>query len=92
MQVLDALMASYCSAQTSRSRLQQNSQQIFKEHADQSPDRYPGNAAPPPALQFLYEACLEQKHRVGCGVTTLVCMTAYWAPEILSLIKLVGIK
>lgn len=48
--------------------------------------------APPPALQFLFEACLEQKREVGCGVTTLVCLSAYWAPEILSLVKQVTFR
>jgi len=83
MQVLDALMASY---QTSKSSVS-SSLNACQSWQDGAQNHRHGNAGPPPALQFLYEACVEQKRRVGCGVTTLICMAAYWAPEILALMK-----
>ena len=82
MQVLDALMASYQSRETLSS-----SSSKYGSHPNGAKGHRYGRTGPPPALQFLYEACVEQKRQIGCGVTTLICMAAYWAPEILALMK-----
>ena len=40
-----------------------------------------------PINQLLYECCQGQQKECGCGVTTLVCLTAFWSEGILKLIN-----
>lgn len=80
LQVLDSLMSSYTEHdRTPPSFGPHLSRPLHKPH--------PGHAHPPPALQLLHECCHEHQARVGCGVTTLICLTAYWGSEILDLVQ-----
>lgn len=104
MQVLDALLASYASSDESHHHSNNVHHHSINDcyHGDNihpvvSVASHHGNnrhccrdSGPPPTLRLLYEACREQKNKFGCGVTSLVCLAAYWAPEILSLLKQVS--
>ena len=38
------------------------------------------------AIQLVHEVCQDQKRACGCGITTLVCMSTYWARGVAKLI------
>ena len=103
-QVLDALLASYGSSLVPHQHSKKNHHYGTNNHY-RSNNIHPlvkvtshhgknthslRGSGPPPSLRFLYEACREQRNKCGCGVTSLVCLTAYWAPEILSLLRQVS--
>ena len=43
-----------------------------------------------PVIQLVYDACQDQKKACGCGVSTLVCISTYWARGVAKLIHQVS--
>ena len=98
-QVMDALLASYASRHTSHHHSKgyipdDHYHSDFPRRVDlchgKGGSQRRVDAGPPPVLCLLREACHEQRDSVGCGVTTVVCLAAYWAPEVLSLLQQVA--
>ena len=40
-----------------------------------------------PTNQLLYESCHGQQKECGCGVTTLVCLSAFWSEGVIRLVE-----